>query len=106
MDSPANREVANMEGAAALPRRNGELVFGAPWEGRAFGLAVAASDGQLYSWNEFRTYLIDEIAQAEQHGDPSSYYERWLTAFEAVLVEKAILTPAEIEARGREISAG
>jgi len=50
--------------------------------------------------------LLDEIAQAERRGDPSSYFERWLSAFEAVLVEKAILTPAEIETRGREISAG
>lgn len=30
-----------MSGAAALPRRNGELVFEAPWQGRAFGLALA-----------------------------------------------------------------
>ena len=35
-------EVAFMEGVAALPRDNGELVFAAPWEGRAFALAVAA----------------------------------------------------------------
>ena len=29
-------EVTGMTGAAALPRRNGELVFEAPWQGRAF----------------------------------------------------------------------
>ena len=39
----ADRLIANMEGSAALPRKNGELVFEAPWEGRAFGIAVALS---------------------------------------------------------------
>ena len=28
-------------GPAAPPRDNGELVFAAPWESRAFGLALA-----------------------------------------------------------------
>jgi hypothetical protein len=30
-----------MEGTAALPRQNDELVFNAPWESRALGMAVA-----------------------------------------------------------------
>ena len=34
-------EVTGMSGPAALPRRNGELVFEAPWQGRAFGMALA-----------------------------------------------------------------
>ena len=32
--------IANLDRSAALPRKNGELVFQAPWEGRAFGMAV------------------------------------------------------------------
>ena len=31
----------SMEGQAALPRKNGELVFDEPWQGRVFGMAVA-----------------------------------------------------------------
>ena len=30
---------------ADVPRRNGELLFAAPWEGRAFGLAAAYVEG-------------------------------------------------------------
>ena len=36
-----DREIANMPGEAALPRRNWELVFNALWEGRAFGIGKA-----------------------------------------------------------------
>ena len=30
----------DIEGPAAPPRSNGELVFAEPWESRAFGMAV------------------------------------------------------------------
>src|SRR2546425_1086769 len=55
-------DVAEMEGISALPRRNGELVFTDPWESRAFGIAVTASEAGAYDWEEFRQGLIAEIA--------------------------------------------
>src|SRR5581483_11355715 len=60
-DGGPRRDVADMGGSAAMPRKNGELVFAAPWEGRAFGLAVALSDQGLYNWEEFRQSLITQI---------------------------------------------
>jgi nitrile hydratase accessory protein len=89
-----------MEGEAALPRKNGELVFAAPWEGRAFGLAVALSDERCYGWDDFRARLVDEIAVAPD--DP--YYERWLAALERVLVERGLVTAQEIERRAAELA--
>lgn len=86
-------------GVAAVPRKNGELVFGAPWEGRAFGMAVALHEGGAYDWEEFRGRLIAAIGDADARGDGSSYYERWLAAFEALLTERGLLSPAEIEER-------
>jgi nitrile hydratase accessory protein len=105
MSASSDRVIANMEGQAALPRKNGELVFEAPWEGRAFGMAVVLSERRLYDWDEFRSRLIDEIAAAERRGEPSSYYERWLASFERVLIEKDILARGEIEARTAEYAA-
>ena len=57
----ADRRVADMEGPAALPRENGELVFEAPWEGRAFGIAVALAEQGRYEWEDFRQWLIGVI---------------------------------------------
>lgn len=57
-----DRTIANLDGTTSLPRKNGELVFQAPWEGRAFGLAVALNEKDAYHWNAFRTRLVEQIA--------------------------------------------
>jgi cobaltochelatase CobN len=90
----------------AVPRKNGELVFAAPWEGRVFGMAVALSDGQVYAWDDFRARLVAELAAAEAHGDESGYYERWLASFERLLLDTGVLTAGELDARTAEHAAG
>lgn len=100
--------VAYMSGAAALPRRNGELVFDAPWESRAFGLAVGLSQAGVYTWDEFRERLIAEIAAWEAAGHPAgewSYYERWLAALEAILEAKGVAADDEIDALMERLAA-
>ena len=77
VDRLSNHSIADMEGEAALPRKNGEMVFQDPWEGCVFALAVALYERRFYKWNEFRDRLIAEIASAERHQVDSSYYERW-----------------------------
>ena len=67
-----------MTGAAALPRRNGELVFDAPWQGRVFGMALALVERLGLAWTEFQQRLIREIAA---HPD-TPYYQCWLAALE------------------------
>jgi nitrile hydratase accessory protein len=90
----------------AVPRKNGELVFEAPWEGRVFGMAVTLSDHQVYDWNAFRDRLVAEIAAAEEHGDTSGYYERWLASFERLLLDTGVITAAELDTRTAEYAAG
>ena len=99
MSATPDQRVGLMEGTAALPRKNGELVFEAPWEGRAFGLAVAMSDRRHFGWEEFRERLVGEIAQAEACGEGSSYYERWLAALESLLIARGLVTAEELDAR-------
>jgi nitrile hydratase accessory protein len=101
----AERVAADLTGQAALPRQNGELVFAAPWEGRVFGMAVALHHDAAYPWDEFRNRLIAEIARAEAAGEPSTYYERWLAAFERLLLDRGLLDPAALDARTAEIAA-
>ncbi len=82
------------------PRKNGELVFDAPWEGRSFGLALALHEQGLFDWEEFRQRLISSIT-AQPKGD---YYEQWLRALESLLVDKRILTREELAARVQEFA--
>ena len=107
MSENADPRIAEMDGEAALPRSNGELVFQAPWEGRAFGAAVALSDAGTYLWPEFSEHLAEEIAAARGVADgPETYYERWLAALEHLLLERGIVTPDEIETRHHEYETG
>jgi nitrile hydratase accessory protein len=92
-----DREVAGLDGPAALPRRNGELVFEAPWEGRAFGMAVVLNQKGVYPWDEFRDRLVQRIAE-----DSPGYYESWLGAFESVLLARGLVAPEELAARARD----
>ena len=92
-----------------------EAVFAAPWEARAFALAVTLSGGEGFSWDDFRDLLIAEIAEgdasaAEHAGrveaaDASPYYERWLAALEKILCAKAMISVEEIERRAAAIAA-
>ena len=101
-----DRQVADMEGQSALPRKNGELLFEDAWEGRVFGLATAMHEGRLFEWEEFRGRLIEQIAHADEHGEESTYYERWLDAFERLLVEKGLLSREELAARLADFESG
>jgi nitrile hydratase accessory protein len=92
-----DNNIAYLEGEAALPRKNGELVFAAPWEGRAFGLAVLLSEKGAYDWNDFRARLVDEIARG---GEP--YYESWLDALESLLLAREVVTREEVTKRAQE----
>lgn len=105
-DGSPDRLVADMLGAAAVPRKNGELVFEAPWEGRVFGMAVALQEQRTYGWDEFRDRLIATIGACEARGDQSPYYERWLASFERLLAEKGVIDPEELDRRTDEFEWG
>ena len=82
-----------MTGAAALPRRNGELVFDAPWQGRVFGMALALVERLGLAWTEFQQRLIREIAA---HPD-TPYYQCWLAALERLVLDHGLATANELE---------
>jgi Nitrile hydratase beta subunit len=60
--------IPRLSGEAAIPLQEGEPVFQAPWEARAFAMALALFEQGQYSWKEFQEILIDEIGTAAAHG--------------------------------------
>jgi len=89
-----------ISGAGAPPRANGELVFEAPWESRAFGVAIALHESGALDYEEFRAELIEAIGAA----DEGAYYERWQTALERVLVSRGLVSEAELDARAAALA--
>ena len=105
MTQEIEREVTEMSGSSALPRSNGELVFENPWEGRAFGVAVALTHAGRYEWREFNSVFIEHIAKAEQSDDPSTYYQRWLAALEELALQKGLVSAQELDQRAQQFAA-
>jgi nitrile hydratase accessory protein len=92
VNEAVNRAVSAMSGTAALPRDNGELVFEAPWQGRALGMAVAVVERLGLEWDEFRQRLIAAIGE-----DPDRpYYESWVAALETLVVERGVVGAEEL----------
>jgi nitrile hydratase accessory protein len=111
MTRRADPRIAEMNGAATLPRKSGELVFHDPWERQVFVLAVALCERGLYQWDEFRDRLIAEIAaervgsSENAHSPQPSYYEHWLAAFEKLVIEKGICTSEQLHTLTAELRA-
>ena len=91
---------------SALPRRNGELVFEAPWESRAFGVAVALHDAGAIDFEHFRAApdRRDRGARRGGGGRNSGYYEHWLDALQHVLLEQGVVSADELDARAAAIA--
>lgn len=70
-------------GTAAPPRRNGELVFEAPWQGRAFGLCIAVLEREGLGWDAFRPHLVSAVAAAPE----AEYYDCFGVALDNFLTE-------------------
>jgi nitrile hydratase accessory protein len=94
----------DVDGPAAPPRTNGELVFAEPWESRAFGLAMTLADTGAFEWEEFRQALIARIA-AWDGAEPYRYYRCWLEALERVLVAGGLVTGAALDQRVAALAA-
>ncbi len=99
MPDQADPRIANMDEQIALPRQNGELLFTAPWEARAFGIAVALNEAGLYPWRDFSQGLAAETAADERGAGQTSYYERWLETLAKLALAKGLVTPEELAQR-------
>ena len=90
--------ISTMDEQVALPRKNGELVFEAPWEARAFGLAVAlvgntalvgadgagsdpfSNEGTAYAftnsggtWSETQQLVADDGQSSDSFGESVAF---------------------------------
>jgi len=65
--------------------RSADEPFTAPWEARAFAMAVVAAQRMGVDWDEFRDRLKAAIAARPEQ----PYYESWLDALEELTAEPA-----------------
>ncbi|GAB3628360.1 transmembrane nitrile hydratase [Pandoraea terrae] len=100
-----DRNVTAMTGEIAMPRANGELVFDAPWQSRAFGMAVSLSKAGYFTWDKFRTELARAIRDHGQNG-VDEYYLRWLDALEQSMAGSAVIDHKVLHEREEDFRHG
>jgi nitrile hydratase len=85
-----------MHGLGPIDPEPNEPVFHEEWERRMFGVMIGMFAGGHFNVDEFR-HGIERMAPADYLS--TSYYEHWLHTVETLLVEKDVLTRAELDAR-------
>lgn len=82
---------------------DGEMVFREPWEARAFALVVSMSQAGYFTWSEWVDFFSEQVTKAtdaEAAGAPvRTYYEQWVDATEALLIEKGLTSSEQLSAR-------
>lgn len=90
---------ASLPASPAVGPEGENTHFQAPWEARVFALAVQLSEQGVFTWGEWVTTFIGEIAEAEgQDYEPArDYYHCWLHALEEILAAKGLLRAETLE---------
>lgn len=82
-------DVGGLDGFGPIPSIDDDVPgFHHEWEARVFALNRVFLMREIYTLDEFR-YAVERIEPAVYHA--ASYYERWLHAIEALLVEKGVI---------------
>lgn len=95
-------DMGGMHGFGPIEIEADEPVFHGEWEGRVYGMVTSIrEEHDVYGPYGSRHY-IENIPPARYMA--ASYYERWMLALEAALLNKGLLTTDELDAKTREFS--
>ncbi|MGH1490535.1 MAG: nitrile hydratase accessory protein [Acidimicrobiales bacterium] len=98
----------DIDGPAAPPRDNGELVFTAPWQSRMFATTMRLHESERIEWERFRSGLIREIAEHERAITDTADYDYWgcwQRALEGLLNELSVVSSSELSATADVLAA-
>ncbi len=87
-------DMGGMHDPDPIPYEKNEPVFHQPWESRAFALTRAMSAWGRWTGDASR-HQRELISPAEYMR--MSYYERWITGLVELLVQRGLITAAELE---------
>ena len=89
-------DLGGMHGFGPVEREENEPPFHAAWEAAVVTMQRSARAARLYNIDEFR-HAIERMSPGQYL--MSTYFERWLDGITRLMIEKGIVTPAELEAR-------
>jgi nitrile hydratase subunit beta len=90
-------DLGGMHGFGPVQYEANEPVFHEEWEGRVFGLRVAAEPLDLFRTTDELRLAIESLPPARYLS--ASYYELRLIVIEQELLKRGLITPEELEER-------
>lgn len=87
-------DVGGMQGFGAVDPTEHAGAFTADWEARVFALNSALVGAGVYTLDEFRD-AVERIPPQQYLA--ASYYERWFTAIQDLLVAKGVASADQLE---------
>ena len=104
------RLLSELPEAGAIPRKDGELAFDAPWEVRALGMAVQLHEDGRFPWADFQAELVGAISEWEEASPGEregwSCYRYFVRALERLAEDRGLLDAAEVDSRTQEFLTG
>jgi nitrile hydratase accessory protein len=88
-----------------LSQPHEEPVFAEAWQARAFALVLKLSERGHFTQGEWTVALARQLRNVVEGGetdDGTHYYDHWLAALEALVIEKAMTTRASLDTRKEE----
>jgi nitrile hydratase accessory protein len=80
-------------------------VFAEPWQARAFALALRLTETGHFTrgeWTMALSRVIGSVGDADTHDDGSHYYDLWVAALEALVIDKGLTTRTSLDARAED----
>jgi nitrile hydratase beta subunit len=93
-------DMGGLDNLGPLDPEDDGIVFHHRWEGRVWAMQLALRAGGFWTTHHSR-HAIERIPPVDYLR--SSYYQRWLAGLERLLVERGVLSAAEIEQRVAEL---
>jgi len=73
--------------ACDLPGTDENPEFEAPWQARAFGLAVVLTEQGHITWNDFQHRFVTLLDEQSDDLSEDAYYRHWVEALEETVAE-------------------
>ncbi len=89
-----------------LPRDDEGPVFSEAWQAHAFAVVVELIESQTISRSDWASALSETLQAAESRGEVDTgerYYDHWLAALEALVVDKNLAANEDLLAAGDSI---
>ena len=91
--------------ACELPSGGEQPEFEAPWQARAFGLAVVLTEQGHITWNDFQHRFATRLDGRTHELTEAEYYRHWISALEETVTEE-MASSTELAERVAEFERG